>query len=105
MQPQCSPRVTTLSPNRPEVPGSPEGLQPQVLQLCRGQQVLGGLGKGPTAARGHGSGEQPQPGGLHRSQLPARLATIALLRQRAIAGFSCPGCFFPPSMNHLLKIL
>lgn len=61
-----------------------------------------------------GRGSWRAPGDPRRSPCPCRLSqgapaqrrdSLALLRQRAIAEFSCPGYFFPSSMNHLLKIL
>lgn len=62
MQPWHLPRVMTLSPKWPEAPGSLDELQPQIIQLCQRQQVLGGSGRPrERAVGGPSTGEQPRP--------------------------------------------
>lgn len=93
----CHSPVTSLSPTRPGAPAGAAATDPPALLKAAGPGEL----KDPVKSRVCAG---PQPRSFPTAATDV-LGLVALLRQRAIAEFSCPGYFFPSSMNHLLKIL
>lgn len=109
--PTCSPSAHHSSQPHPKAASSARlsraaaATGPPALLKAADPGGLGDtLGKGPGSCGTWAVGSSPSPGASPQPA-PSTPDVMARPRQRAIAGFSCPGYFFRSSMNHLLKIL